>query len=639
MKDIKWIWADTPVHADEYATFFDEFDYTGGQINIDISVSGDYVLYINGTLSAFSQYPDYETYKVYDTVDITPFARFGKNTVKIICWYIGLDSLTSLNLPRGVYYKVYSGDEVMTFSSENTLCAKNLDYISHQKKKITMQLGYSYLFDTRFAGQTETKTNAKAQKGFNNLVLRQNQKTRFGEYVIATPVTGKTQIYDLGKECCGFLRVKFRAQDGEKVRITFGEHLVDGKVRDKIADRDFSVEIIANGTAVDFTGLFKRLGCRYLQVYGDTAEIYEIGIQEIEYPFVIKPYEIDNELRKKIYDTSVRTLTLCVHEHYEDCPWREQAMYIQDSRNQMLCGYYAFDNAELTRASILSILNGQRENGLFEICFPAKLEFTIPSFSLTFPAMILEYVEFTGDEETMQKSFPAIEKALSFFIDRIDNSGLFKTVTDNTLWHFYEWAGDLDGDFFSEDESKRLRNCYDVLINAFLSWACKKTSLICARMQNSELAREYEKISERLNTKINEVFLDKDKKIYRTYLGKEDYSQLANALCILCGACPIEFEQDIAQKVAYGYENIVETTLSMNLYRYDALLKVDKDNYADFILQEIDKKYGKMLDAGATSFWETEKGEADFDGAGSLCHGWSAIPVYYYHLLGVGKNK
>ena len=31
-----------------------------------------------------------------------------------------------------------------------------------------------------------------------------------------------------------------------------------------------------------------------------------------------------------------------MHEHYEDTPWREQAFYVADSRNQALCGYYAF---------------------------------------------------------------------------------------------------------------------------------------------------------------------------------------------------------------------------------------------------------------------------------------------------------
>lgn len=77
---------------------------------------------------------------------------------------------------------------------------------------------------------------------------------------------------------------------------------------------------------------------------------------------------------------------------------------------------------------------------------------------------------------------------------------------------------------------------------------------------------------------------------------------------------------------------------NMNIFRFDALLAVDKEKYSSFVLQEIDRIYGKMLQEGATSFWETEKGAADFDGAGSLCHGWSAIPIYYYHVLKIVKN-
>ena len=43
-----------------------------------------------------------------------------------------------------------------------------------------------------------------------------------------------------------------------------------------------------------------------------------------------------------------------------------------------------------------------------------------------------------------------------------------------------------------------------------------------------------------------------------------------------------------------------------------------------------------MLYQGATTFWETEKGGWDFANAGSLCHGWSAIPVYVYFAYGLG---
>ena len=59
----------------------------------------------------------------------------------------------------------------------------------------------------------------------------------------------------------------------------------------------------------------------------------------------------------------------------------------------------------------------------------------------------------------------------------------------------------------------------------------------------------------------------------------------------------------------------------------------DREKYKDHILADIDRRYKRMLDAGATSFWETEKGDRDFDLAGSLSHGWSAMPVYYYSIL------
>jgi hypothetical protein len=45
-----------------------------------------------------------------------------------------------------------------------------------------------------------------------------------------------------------------------------------------------------------------------------------------------------------------------------------------------------------------------------------------------------------------------------------------------------------------------------------------------------------------------------------------------------------------------------------------------------------------MVESGSTTVWETEIGASDFHGAGSLCHGWSAMPIYYYHKL-LNKKK
>lgn len=81
---------------------------------------------------------------------------------------------------------------------------------------------------------------------------------------------------------------------------------------------------------------------------------------------------------------------------------------------------------------------------------------------------------------------------------------------------------------------------------------------------------------------------------------------------------------------------MVKTTLSQCFYKFEALLQ-EKEKYGLTVFLQISKDWSKMLYADATSFWETEKGQADFDYAGSLCHGWSAIPAYFSgaYILGV----
>ena len=74
-------------------------------------------------------------------------------------------------------------------------------------------------------------------------------------------------------------------------------------------------------------------------------------------------------------------------------------------------------------------------------------------------------------------------------------------------------------------------------------------------------------------------------------------------------------------------------TLSYTVYKYDALLAFDY-KYARYVYDDIIAKWGKMVFGGATTFWETEAGADDFDGAGSLCHGWSAVPMYILERYG-----
>jgi Leu/Phe-tRNA-protein transferase len=67
----------------------------------------------------------------------------------------------------------------------------------------------------------------------------------------------------------------------------------------------------------------------------------------------------------------------------------------------------------------------------------------------------------------------------------------------------------------------------------------------------------------------------------------------------------------------------------MRCFKYDTMLKADAERWQGWIRDEIRRDYKKMLDAGATSVWETIDGAEAFGGWGSLCHGWSAVPILY----------
>ena len=85
---------------------------------------------------------------------------------------------------------------------------------------------------------------------------------------------------------------------------------------------------------------------------------------------------------------------------------------------------------------------------------------------------------------------------------------------------------------------------------------------------------------------------------------------------------------------------MIKASLSMKAFVYDALM-VDNSSYIDVLEKDIRLCWMKMLNdpVFTGTFWETELGQSDFSNAGSLCHGWSAIPIYYICKYFSAGNK
>ena len=116
---------------------------------------------------------------------------------------------------------------------------------------------------------------------------------------------------------------------------------------------------------------------------------------------------------------------------------------------------------------------------------------------------------------------------------------------------------------------------------------------------------------------------------------KPHYCQLVQALALLSGAADGERAKMLRRAIAVKDERLIPATLSYLLFVYEAL--ISDDEFREAAVEDARKLWGGMILKGATSFWETIEGADAFSKAGSLCHGWSAVPawLWYAGYLGV----
>jgi hypothetical protein len=239
---------------------------------------------------------------------------------------------------------------------------------------------------------------------------------------------------------------------------------------------------------------------------------------------------------------------------------------------------------------------------------------------------VKEYLQYTGDKSVLPEILPTLEIVMGKFLERIDwGEGLLNRF-ENPYWNFYEWT---DGNDHWEEKEKADSSLgiFDLILNCMFVIAVEAYQKILAYV-----GKEFSFDLQSMRTKIYHQFFDKKRNLFKNDNMENKYSRMGNGLAILAEIVTGDEIKAVADAMINN-PDIVDVSLSSATFYYDALLKADKEKYGSLIRQDLREKYSEMLKRGATTFWETLKGSEDFGGAGSLCHGWSAIPVYYYHIL------
>lgn len=675
----KPIWIKGEKKENTYALFKGEFDYSGKDARLLIAADSHYAVYVNGEYIYSSQFADDEGRRVYDAMDISSHLHAGKNDLLIGGYCTLTDSSVYKAGKPYVIFEVFENGKSVLHSSEETLCAVNSVYTSGNVPLITGQMGYTFHMDMtapapEFERAAETGDNYLfIPRPIKNCVMEERKHSRlvsqgvfmdaykkdeaigqriqkaFLSYREIQDITtdgafckgdadGVYLVYDLGEEETGLMDIEIEVSEDSEILVGWGEHLDDMRVRAYVGTRNFISVLKAKKGKNHFFHPYRRLGLRYLQIhiYAKKASVLYAGVKPVHYPVPEgAALELKDALHQMIYDTCKRTLILCMHEHYEDCPWREQALYAMDSRNQMLAGYYVFGEYDFARASLETLSRTLRPDHLLELCAPAKVAVNIPTFSMMFVVAVWEYLLYSGDREFAEKMLSTCETIVESAVARIRENGLAPRYGGTDKWNFYEWSDHLDGhdSFFKTTDENR----YDAPMNAFLILSVSRLSMIYRALGKDIEAKRMDEIASGLRASVHEHFYHPKKGYYYSFMetnGKKScLDELTQAICIYAGCCPEKDMKKALSRLTDG--TMVPVTLAYSVFKYESLL-VNSKKYGSWVRNDIEMQWGSMLMRGGTTFFETIKAGDDFERAGSLCHGWSAVPAYLYFAYGAG---
>ncbi len=671
------IWNSLAPATNCYVDFIKEFTLSEvvNPLTLQIAVDTEYVVWLNGQFVARGQYRTFPERPVYDTIDLLPFAQSEINRLAITVYYQGEQSYQYAKGDAGLWFTVRYGETVMAASDATVLSAPSKTY-QPGAHRITSQYGFGFVYDanrkdewqqpnvpipSRFVSSVQCSAAEPVPRPVKKCVISpclQGELIQHGTFVrssnsanpaeavftdqltpweLTVPVEKEGNSYylwDLGREIAGFITFTIDAPAGTVIDLAWGEHINEHGVAVQIGDRNFANRYVATEGIQTFTYYFRRIAGRYLQMHikGTVNALPQVGLLEESYPLHLPDLpKTRNQLMNQIQVTARETLRQCMHEHYEDCPWREQSMYAGDSTYQILAGYYAFHETEFPRASLDLMGQSMRSNGFLAITAPTDESLQIPIFTFMWIFALANHLHFTKDISLIKQYYPLVSRTLMQCTRQLPD-GIAIHPFGRGIWNFYEWSDGSDGGNIFEPEPQLNYHAghRDGLYQMFLCVALNSATALAQALGLAKEQAHWHHVLATIKQGICAMFWNPDKQRFASFIdqGKQNhYGQLMQSLALYNQIDPTK--NHILCDALMHDTQLIPISLGHALFRYEGLLQ-QGDSYKDFVLCDIMKTWGKMLDTGATTFWETALGAADFGGAGSLCHGWSAIPLYLF---------
>jgi len=456
--------------------------------------------------------------------------------------------------------------------------------------------------------------------------------------------------YHSGRPC-----FEIEAQGGEILELACAEALPGEFGRGEAGDGLRSEGHLGCANVVRYTA---RPGRQRFEKFGWTAvramqlvvrnapdglRIHSLGSIATHYPSEpVGAFSCSDELLTRLWRVARHTLLQCMHDAWIDGPGREGRQWAGDAVVEFDAGVLAFGPSlfPLHRRFLLAASEGQRADGLLRMFFPGDIApdaVTIPDYTLLWIIGAERYLLQSDDLATIERIFPAIERALAWF-ERLRGSDAL--LGEVPLWHFIEWA-DLD------------RRGRSAPINILLAGALQAAANLARLCRRPRLAGRWRKQSASISRALNGSHWDEERGVYVdsvdpvTGARRRRVSQHANALMLLFDLVPPGRRERVLGSITdvgrlkltaappivptgepFDHEtDVVRANTFFAHFVDDALAGAGR---FDWVADDLRRLFGPMLDAGSTTLWESHQPSA------SLCHGFSATPLYQLSTYALG---
>ena len=624
---------------------------------VEVSGCSQFKLFVNGESILFGPCRSRREIAYYDTIDLAPYLVRGENRILMQVYSYPEDPVDRLNMGPNYCYGDAGGPAVMI---DGTIGDR--DPGEPENWRIWIDAGMGFNNDQVFLlganecadGRVENPLFSDNWNGLLTAVpvhpmtydpfgcrhgkifearpiplLYRREKEIPGWEPCTIPAGEKAGfVLDAGELTTAYFRIGFEGGTGAKIRLTYAESYFQkdegGKVFKGVRnDTTGFIDGIHDDYIVGGSGIYEPFRFR-------TFRFIRVDVENAEEPLTILPqkyvetaYPLVNDRRPKIgdpkkqklYDVALRTLQLCMHDTYEDCPYYEQLMYGGDTRLEILFTYAASGDLAMPRQAIRLFASSLQNNGFTQARFPSREEQTIPAFSLYFVMMLEDYLNRTGDAEFIRPFIPAAERIVETFLAKRLPDGL---LAPQGYWDYFDWTEEWAAGHFTNTPTAVLKG-ESFLQNIFFVYGTQALIRILPQFGRASLAETYQTECSRILARVRKLGFVPEKGLFREGPDTEEYSQHTQVYAVLTGMVEGEEARTLMEKVISD-KSLIQCSFVQKFYLFQALEKAGLYERTE----ELWQPWQKFIDLNCTTFPETP-----FDPR-SDCHAWSALPLFEF---------